>query len=62
MLIKEIQKENENKYGQIPLDPLGDVVQRLVSYTYREKTDARFIEIFESVLNETNKKTVKHKM
>ena len=62
MLIKEIQKENENKYGQIPLDPLGDVVQRLVSDTYREKTDARFIEIFESVLNETNKKTVKHKM
>lgn len=62
MLIKEIQKESENKYNQNPLDPLGDVVKRLSSETYRESKDPRFIEIFDSVLNETNKKTVRPKI
>lgn len=62
MLIKEIQKEQENKYNNKPLDPLGYVVKRLISDDYREKTDARFIEIFESVLNETNRKNNKPKM
>ena len=62
MLIKEIQKEQENKYNNKPLDPLGYVVKSLISDDYREKPDARFIEIFESVLNETNRKNNKPKM
>lgn len=62
MLIKEIQKEQANKYGRNPLDPLGDVVKRLVSETYRDSKDPRFIEIFEFVLNDTNKRTAKYKI
>ncbi len=62
MLIKETQKEQENKYNNKPIDPLGYVVKMLISDKYRDKTDGRLIEIFESVLNETNKRNVKPKM